>query len=347
MSGTSVDPPVIIQDDGSSAFAQLHLGHPNVTITLTPFNPPIQIPGSGGTFSFNMQIVNQGINQQALHYWSFITRPNQTIWGPILGPASLSLQGGQSWNQNIDQFISSNDPLGTYTYTAYTGRYDAVNPEIWSSDQFTFVKYPNIRGGIACHPFSIPYSGGIISYFLGFLNQETTPFTFNYWAFLNPPIGPSWSLLGPNPVTLNPGEMLFVPPNFPADSFHQYITATDPPGHYVFEVRVGNFPNIIWNSDTCSFNKEGTNFSGDFSFITEPSPFNSSTSLRYALPQAANVTLRVYDTAGRVVATLVNGWRQAGNHDVTFDGSRLSSGLYFVKMEAGEYRAVQKMVLLK
>jgi hypothetical protein len=43
----------------------------------------------------------------------------------------------------------------------------------------------------------------------------------------------------------------------------------------------------------------------------------------------------------------VEGWRDAGSHEVTFDGSRLSSGLYFVKMQAGGYSAVKKMMLLK
>jgi hypothetical protein len=47
------------------------------------------------------------------------------------------------------------------------------------------------------------------------------------------------------------------------------------------------------------------------------------------------------------VATLLDGWREAGSHQVTFDGSKLASGLYFVKMQSGEYAAVKKMVLLK
>jgi hypothetical protein len=78
-----------------------------------------------------------------------------------------------------------------------------------------------------------------------------------------------------------------------------------------------------------------------------PNPFNPTTTISYELPVAGVVNLSVYDTAGRQVATLVNGFRQAGAHKVTFDGSGLASGLYLCRMEAGEYTAVQKMVLLK
>jgi hypothetical protein len=78
-----------------------------------------------------------------------------------------------------------------------------------------------------------------------------------------------------------------------------------------------------------------------------PNPFNPTTDIRYQMPDASEVSLKVYDTAGRLVTTLTDGWRQAGEHEVTFDGSKLASGLYFVRLQAGEFTAVQKMLLLK
>jgi hypothetical protein len=78
-----------------------------------------------------------------------------------------------------------------------------------------------------------------------------------------------------------------------------------------------------------------------------PNPFNPSTVIRYQMPEARLVSLKVYDTTGRLVTTLVNGFCEAGTHEVTFDGSSKSSGLYFVRMQAGNYTAVQKMLLLK
>ncbi|RJP77712.1 MAG: T9SS C-terminal target domain-containing protein [Candidatus Zixiibacteriota bacterium] len=85
----------------------------------------------------------------------------------------------------------------------------------------------------------------------------------------------------------------------------------------------------------------------DLSLSVSPNPFNPRTALGFTLPAPGLVGLRVYDTAGREVATLVNGWREAGVHEVTFDGSGLASGVYLVRMEAGEVSQVQKLVLLK
>jgi uncharacterized delta-60 repeat protein len=78
-----------------------------------------------------------------------------------------------------------------------------------------------------------------------------------------------------------------------------------------------------------------------------PNPFNPTTAISFELQAASQVRLTIYDTAGRLVTTLVNGWREAGTHEVTFDGSALASGMYFVRMQAGEYLAIQKIVLVK
>ena len=78
-----------------------------------------------------------------------------------------------------------------------------------------------------------------------------------------------------------------------------------------------------------------------------PNPFNPTTSLSFTIPEAMKVNLTVYDVSGRTVATVVNGFRQAGSHDVTFDASQLSSGLYFYTLNAGEFSTSGKMVLVK
>jgi hypothetical protein len=86
----------------------------------------------------------------------------------------------------------------------------------------------------------------------------------------------------------------------------------------------------------------------DFDFSPPyPNPFNPSTVASFELPVAGHVSLKVYDTAGRLVSTLVNGWRDAGEHRATFDGSGLPSGVYLARLEAGEFTQTQKLVLLK
>jgi hypothetical protein len=78
-----------------------------------------------------------------------------------------------------------------------------------------------------------------------------------------------------------------------------------------------------------------------------PNPFNPTTTIEYALPQAAMVSLKIYDILGREVQTLVNEPKSAGFYTATFDASRLSSGTYFYKLIAGSFVQTKKMVLVK
>ncbi len=78
-----------------------------------------------------------------------------------------------------------------------------------------------------------------------------------------------------------------------------------------------------------------------------PNPFNPTTVLKYAIPEDAFVTLKVYDILGREVARLVDGYQQAGYKSAEFDASRLSSGIYFYMLQAGRYRDIKKMLLLR
>jgi hypothetical protein len=78
-----------------------------------------------------------------------------------------------------------------------------------------------------------------------------------------------------------------------------------------------------------------------------PNPFNPTTTVSYQLPEASNVRLIVYDMLGREMAVLVDEKREAGYHEVKFDGSLLSSGVYFCRMQAGTYVGTKKLALTK
>jgi hypothetical protein len=78
-----------------------------------------------------------------------------------------------------------------------------------------------------------------------------------------------------------------------------------------------------------------------------PNPFNPKTVVSYELPVASSVKLVVYDILGREVTELINEKKAAGVHQVTFDGSRFSSGVYFYRMESGNYVQTRKLLLLK
>jgi hypothetical protein len=78
-----------------------------------------------------------------------------------------------------------------------------------------------------------------------------------------------------------------------------------------------------------------------------PNPFNPSTTIKFELPTSTVVRLSVFDMLGREVSVLVNERRDAGVHAVIFDGSYLASGVYFCRIQAGDYVSSKKLVLLK
>ena len=78
-----------------------------------------------------------------------------------------------------------------------------------------------------------------------------------------------------------------------------------------------------------------------------PNPFNPITTLRFALPIEAKVFLTVYNLQGREVISLINENMNAGYHSVLWNADTYSSGVYFVKMVAGEYVNTQKLMLVK
>jgi hypothetical protein len=78
-----------------------------------------------------------------------------------------------------------------------------------------------------------------------------------------------------------------------------------------------------------------------------PNPFNPSTVIRFSIPQASMVRITVYDILGKSVGTLVNETLNHGEHYARLDGSNLSSGIYYYKLQAGQYSAVGRMILLK
>ena len=78
-----------------------------------------------------------------------------------------------------------------------------------------------------------------------------------------------------------------------------------------------------------------------------PNPFNPTTTLSFALPQEADVSIVIYDIQGRELTTLISGSMQSGYHSAIWNANRYSSGLYFVQMIAGEYMNTQKLMLVK
>ena len=78
-----------------------------------------------------------------------------------------------------------------------------------------------------------------------------------------------------------------------------------------------------------------------------PNPFNAKTSIRYELPEYSEVNIEVYDILGKRVSVIQDGFKQAGYHSATWNAENMASGMYFYKLQAGDYSESKKMLLLK
>jgi hypothetical protein len=217
-------------------------------------------------------------------------------------------------------------------------------------------------------PIIIPANGG--SFQFNATTQRILPPQAIYWVWArdrNPDGTYTGILLGPVPinppvgVTVTRQRTQVVPASWPA-GVHYYIGYAN----NVITYPAIDADSFAWTKSTTGDGGatvwEAANFGEPFPgeevpplsrgdrgdlITTLPNPFNATTAISYQLSTDSHVSLKVYDTMGRLIATLVNGMRDAGTHQVTFDGSKLSSGLYFVKMQAGSFSAVRKMMLVK
>ncbi len=78
-----------------------------------------------------------------------------------------------------------------------------------------------------------------------------------------------------------------------------------------------------------------------------PNPFNPSTSIKYSIPSDGNVKLKIYNSAGEEITTLVDEFKTGGSHEINFNAGNLASGVYYYRLEAKHFNATKKMILLK
>jgi len=107
----------------------------NVSIQLTPITYPIVLPDSGGTFDYLLFVTNQGGTPITATVWCMVTLPNDSSWGPVVGPVTQTLAAGQTQGYYRAQVIPPRAPYGYFMLHAYVGIYPDT---IWAQDQFGF-----------------------------------------------------------------------------------------------------------------------------------------------------------------------------------------------------------------
>ncbi|RJP74803.1 MAG: T9SS C-terminal target domain-containing protein, partial [Candidatus Zixiibacteriota bacterium] len=213
-------------------------------------------------------------------------------------------------------------------------------------------------------PIVVPAVGGSFNYNANLHNTGTSTDDINVWVMIQLPTG-TWygPALGPLTLSMPAGA------NITRERI-QNIPGTAPAGNYWYQGRVGTYPDIS-DSSGFAFSKSATDFSGsyvgdwanygesfelyetvqapaEFALVSAyPNPFNPTATISFTLPEASQVTLKVYDLSGRLVGTLVDGWRNVGSHQAVFDGTGLASGIYVYSLTSGAQTLTGKMVMMK
>ena len=105
---------------------------------------------------------------------------------------------------------------------------------------------------------------------------------------------------------------------------------------------------IVVDENKASFDGSGLVTPGSFELYQNyPNPFNPTTTIRFELPERAQVTLQVFDLRGRLISRLVETICDVGSHSVGFSTAELPSGTYFYRLEAGDFKEIRKMLLLR
>jgi hypothetical protein len=253
--------PTILDPDGtpSDIGAFFYMVNPTgvVTITLTPENPPVVIPATGGIVEFNVLIQNDTSGFAIFDGWIMLTLPNGLIYGPTILRQNLIRPPNAQIVRDLSLTIPMFAMSGEYTMTGYVGAYPDSATD---SSSFNFTKSAT--------------DGRMIR------------------------TSESWSISGWD-------ETVY------------------------FEAPLAS-PNAC-----------------QLKLSASPNPFNSTLAIRFELPDASEVDLRIYDITGREVWKLASGNSHLASNEVIWDAEGLPSGIYFARLQAGDLVQTEKLLLVK
>lgn len=289
------------------------------------------------TFAFHF---NDVWNNTPANYYACSPGPDDISLNPQFAggsPYSYRLTAGSPCI-DAGAYTSLPDPDGTRSDLGafpfdQTGMHVALVADIW--------------------PISIPAQGGSFGCTLHLTNHTSQAAQFDLWADI---LQSDSSVYGPLLLRQN---LSFAPNEHQQRHLTQVVPGTVPAGASLYRVHLGDYDTgQILHEAVLPFTKTGAEALSSrgeenpvvgqpFSVSLWPNPFNPTTVASYELRVASQVSLKVYDTAGRLIITLVEGRQEAGDHRVTFDGSKLPSGVYLAQLTAGEFTATQKLILIK
>ena len=231
--------------------------------------------------------------------------------------------GGGWISIDLDQFITFVDYLETKNNTVWIGPW--INVYKYDMERFSaqVQVLQSTNDTIKLRLSSDIAASGFITHDVNLYNEPLTLITQVPWSSVTVTQGSSSKT-----YTTSNGEVMYEAlPNVGTTDRGDIILKQS--GVLPVELTSGKIPN-------------GINLEQNY-----PNPFNPVTKITYTIPELSFITLKVYDVLGKEVLTLVGEEKGAGTYAIDFDGSELTSGIYFYKLQAGNFVETKKMVLMK
>lgn len=330
----------------SQAFAQM---------TLTSSNNPVagDIDGYKICDTTNISQGNSGANQN----WSFLSLIRQDSSNVTFVSASSTPYAAQFPSSNL---ASTNDNsnynfMTTSSSNMFINGYGGPDLLVSYSDPQLYLQYPFTYGSSFTDNFSAEYTlnGSTVR------RTGTTTVSGDAWGTINLPSGSySNSLRVKYIITTRDSSNIGIPV-ISVTNLTSYIWFVPGRKFPVFEIIYSTISingTQFGNSKTVNYNDGSTigisNISNEvpagYSLSQNyPNPFNPSTNLEFGISDLEFVSLKIFNTLGREVATLVNERLSAGTYKYSFDASGLTSGIYFYTLKAGKFTETKRMILVK
>jgi len=310
-------------------------------------------------------------------YWlRYPTSENVKFQGQIVNSTSIpitagwNLVGGYEKNVNISQITTTPWGIINSPFYGYTGQYEV--PTIMEVGKSYWIRVSdagvlNIANAVAKQATQTIDQGSIDPKWIKIIvcdnkgNKHSiygTNETINFDGYALPPLPPNgvfdmrWdSNLSVDKISDGTKNILIHSAEYPITLRVEGgdLNIKDKVGGTVINTVVKNGQSIVISNPAIeSFQVYSVEIPIAFKlFQNYPNPFNPTTTIKYSIPQSGLVTLKVYDLLGKEVITLVKEEKTAGIYEAILDGSHLSSGVYFYKVQSGNFIQSKKLILLK
>ncbi len=259
---------------------------------------------------------------------NFLLKPNGTVIDTILFlPLSTNYFKG-----TVSIFNNSRENPKTFVIWGYSGRKGNVNINLHK------ISFPKTEPGKGRDTSIVFTNNGPESIYISSEQK------INGWVSFVDEY--DFDLLKPGESRIHKISFWPASSGYLSDEFYYFFKNQ----HYVLV-----FQDTIYVDGTGFKDSNSNNLVTDYSLSQNyPNPFNPTTTIKYSIPvetlhitSLQHVTLKVYDMLGREVATLVNEEKASGNYKLKFDGTNLTSGVYFYRLQSGSFTQTKKFVLMK